>query len=136
MTDRQLIILQTIIEQVIDKSEPKENQTGYSLKKPLDLPMELAEYRELDTIIYHALNGSLGKEDDATLNLLDYSSIFLLVQQVKEKSRLNSQKRCFEQFAPLALRFNIHEIEELRHIKNHLDDLLANISHLAPEPVK
>lgn len=54
-----------------------------------------------------------------------------IIEKVKEKSRLNSARNCFEQFGPLDLPMELAEYLELDNIKTHLDDLLADIPQLA-----
>lgn len=53
MNERQLIILRTIVEKVKDNSVLNSERCHFEQKRPLDLPMELAEYRELDNIKIH-----------------------------------------------------------------------------------
>ena len=53
MTERQLIILQTIVEQVTAKSRLNSDKRCFEQCGPLDLPMELSEYRELEKIKIH-----------------------------------------------------------------------------------
>lgn len=53
MTERQLIILRAIVEKVKDNSVLNSDLCHFEQKRPLDLPMELAEYRELDAILQY-----------------------------------------------------------------------------------
>lgn len=53
-----------------------------------------------------------------------------IVEKVKDNSVLNSELCHFEQKRPLELPMQLSEYLELENIKNHLDDLLADISNL------
>lgn len=53
MTERQLIILQTIVIQVIAKSRFNSSKDCFEQTSPLEIPMELAEFRELANIKTH-----------------------------------------------------------------------------------
>jgi hypothetical protein len=50
MTEYQLIILRTIVERVKDKSQMNGSRGCFEQFGPLDLPMELSEFLELDKI--------------------------------------------------------------------------------------
>lgn len=51
MTDRQLIIIQSIVREVKDKSRFNSDRDHFEQARPLEIPMYLSEYRELDNII-------------------------------------------------------------------------------------
>ncbi len=46
------------------------------------------------------------------------------------KCRLNSERNCFQQFAPVELEFELSEYRELEKAKQYYDDLLADIPQL------
>ena len=50
MNERQLIILQQIVIQVIYQSRLNSDKNCFEQRGPLDIPMELAEYSELKPI--------------------------------------------------------------------------------------
>jgi hypothetical protein len=49
------------------------------------------------------------------------------------KCRLNSERNCFQQFAPVELEFELSEYRELEKAKQYYDDLLAYLSQLVAE---
>ena len=53
MTEKQLIILQTIVEQVKANSKFNSSRDCFQQCAPLSIEMELAEYLELDNILQY-----------------------------------------------------------------------------------